>query len=349
MTALPSALTLRLGASNVYLLPSRHGFVAIDAGPDYEGAWESALAQMTAAAIDPRDVRLVLVTHGHPDHCALATRWQSEVGAAVWVAGADAGKLRAGGRDPGVLRDRALDFLQNSGVPPEMVASARTTPSPQIRGRPGANANAIEVQRRLLNLRSIAPEHGEWPGPLRPTAAEPVRLIEDGETIEFGDLQLLAIVCPGHTPASTVFLNRETREIYTGDHVLERIAPTPGIHFDVAGNRLRSLPQYLRSLQSVLPIAPSRVLPGHGDPFTDLGGAVQRTTALFEQRANRVLRRLREAPASGYALALQLFPHLRPAATWVVMAEIIGLLDLLEERGQVSRTPGEPIEFKAVV
>ncbi|MHB8577753.1 MAG: hypothetical protein ACYDCQ_20775, partial [Dehalococcoidia bacterium] len=89
------------------------------------------------------------------------------------------------------------------------------------------------------------------------------------------------------------------------------------------------------------------VLPGHGEPFTDLAGAFDRIIAVFYQRANRLRRRLSDGPANAWELALRLYPHLRPSAAWIVMAEIIGLLDLLEERGQVRRMSDPPVVFEA--
>jgi glyoxylase-like metal-dependent hydrolase (beta-lactamase superfamily II) len=335
--------TIRLGASNVYLLPAGGEYLAIDAGPDYAGAWESAVGQMGEAGIPARSVARVLVTHGHPDHCALASYWQDRAGSQVWIAAGDLDKLAGGGRDTLSVRDRSLDFLASNGVPAELIAGARRGPSEQERR--GKRSGGVD---RLRNLRSVAPEHGEWPEPLRATPAVADRIIDAAQTIALGDRHLQPFLCPGHTPASTVFLDDATGDLYTGDHVLERIAPTPGIHFDQAGERIRSLPQYLRSLVAVRLLAPHRVLPGHGEPFTDLAGAVDRTTGIFVQRATRLLRRLRESPASAWELALRLYPHLRPAATWVVMAEIIGLLDLLEERGQIRLLAGEVKRFEAI-
>src|SRR4051812_28357246 len=91
--------TLRLGANNVYLLDTGESLVSIDAGPDYEGAWQEALAQLEAAGATPQDVGAVLVTHSHLDHCALASTWQREAGAETWVTEGDAANMRTGGRD----------------------------------------------------------------------------------------------------------------------------------------------------------------------------------------------------------------------------------------------------------
>ncbi len=342
MRRVPGPITLRLGASNVYLLPTGSEHVAVDAGPDYAGAWEGAAAQMKASRVAPTDVHAVLVTHGHPDHCALAASWQREAGSHVWVAAGDRAKMRSGGRDPAPVRELALDFLAANGMPEELIGGARARPTNRAYG-----GRSDAGEGRLHNLRSIAPEHGEWPAPLRATPAEPDRLIDAGEMISLGALRLQPLLCPGHTPASTVFLDDATGDLYTGDHVLERIAPTPGIHFDEAGQRIRSLPQYLDSLARVRTLAPRRVLPGHGEPFSDLAGAVDRITGIFNQRARRLLRRLAGRPAGAWELALLLYPHLRPGAAWVVMAEITGLLDLLEQRGLVQAIDGDTRRFAA--
>src|SRR5438270_7578302 len=111
----------------------------------------------------PDAVGAVFVTHGHVDHCTLASEWQ-RAGAEVWIAGDDAARLAAGGRDPGDNRRLALDFLAANGVPKELVSAARTggrRPS-VYRGTRMGRANA-EDAGRLGNLRSISADHGEWP------------------------------------------------------------------------------------------------------------------------------------------------------------------------------------------
>jgi glyoxylase-like metal-dependent hydrolase (beta-lactamase superfamily II) len=332
---------LRLGASNVYLLDAGDALVAVDAGPDYEGAWESALAQLAEAGLQPGDVKQVLVTHGHVDHCGLASRWQQEAGARVWIAAEDAERLRHGGRDASRARDHALRFLAACGVPAALIESrpgrSRQSPAP---------SEAEHGGRRLANLRSVAPEHGEWPAPLRATPAEPDGLIDTARPLEIGTLRLRPMLCPGHTPGSVLVFDEASGDLYTGDHVLERIAPTPGIQFDEHGGRIRSLPLYLRSLQAVRELQPRRVLPGHGEPFVDLAGAVDRVTRTFEQHAARLLRRLQQGPDTPWGLVSRLYPHLRPEAAWLVLAEVVGLLDLLEERRQVQLEAERPRTYR---
>jgi hypothetical protein len=123
---------------------------------------------------------------------------------------------------------------------------------------------------------------------------------------------------------------------------LPGIVPTPGIQFDEERRR-PSLPAYLRSLDMTsversgsggrLSALHLCAYPGHGEPIADLQKAASWTVRTIEQRARRLLSRLRSGPGSAYAIARRVYPrldhrHLRP-----VMAETLGLLDLLAERG----------------
>ena len=51
-------LPIALGANWIYALPAadpaRDGVLLVDAGPDYDGAWEALTAQLQAAGLTPR-------------------------------------------------------------------------------------------------------------------------------------------------------------------------------------------------------------------------------------------------------------------------------------------------------
>jgi glyoxylase-like metal-dependent hydrolase (beta-lactamase superfamily II) len=111
-------------------------------------------------------------------------------------------------------------------------------------------------------------------------------------------------------------------------------------------HRFRALPHYLASLAETLKLMPLRVLPGHGEPFTDLAGVTDRIVGVYEQRAARLLRRLGDRPATAWELAWRLYPHLRLAALWLILSEIVGLLDLLEDRGLARLLPGVLLRYE---
>jgi glyoxylase-like metal-dependent hydrolase (beta-lactamase superfamily II) len=113
------------------------------------------------------------------------------------------------------------------------------------------------------------------------------------------------------------------------------MAPTSGIQLE-DGRRRPSLPRYLDSLHRARRLAGevTAVYPGHGGPIADLAEAVDWAIRLLEQRARRLSVRLQAGPGSAFEIAVRMFAHLEPPRLRPVIAETIGLLDLLAERGQ---------------
>jgi glyoxylase-like metal-dependent hydrolase (beta-lactamase superfamily II) len=318
-------LRLVLGTNNVYVLSAPDGVTLIDAGPDYDGAWEELLAQLDANGIAPDTVRTVLLTHAHLDHAGLAARWQS-LGARILIGRADAPALAmdVAARD----HERALarrELIRN-GLPADALS---TRPSGvEDPGRPAFGSE----------------RYTRWPSALRMTTLHPDCLLDDGDVPGSDAGSLRVVAAPGHTPGTLLVLDEATGALFTGDHLLPRMAPTSGIQFE-RGRRRPSLPAYLHSLRATLRLADrvTTVYPGHGEPFDDLAEAVEWTVRLLEQRARRTLHRLHDGPATAYEVALRMFPHLGPRHLRPVMAETIGLLDLLAERGLAAARDADPI------
>ncbi|MGC9335508.1 MAG: MBL fold metallo-hydrolase [Anaerolineae bacterium] len=67
--------------TNCYLLQGAQGTVLIDPGPP--GATATVIARAKHAGVQPGDIRLIFVTHGHLDHYGAAAEVQSWCGAPV--------------------------------------------------------------------------------------------------------------------------------------------------------------------------------------------------------------------------------------------------------------------------
>jgi hydroxyacylglutathione hydrolase len=72
---------IEVGETNCYLLQGARGTVLIDAGP--RGGAPKIVAGIGTAGIQPKDVRLILVTHGHLDHYGAANEVKAWCGAPV--------------------------------------------------------------------------------------------------------------------------------------------------------------------------------------------------------------------------------------------------------------------------
>ncbi|MFN8556340.1 MAG: MBL fold metallo-hydrolase [Dehalococcoidia bacterium] len=312
-------MRLRLGASNVYALRGPAGVTLIDAGPDYDGAWDDLIDQLARRGITPRDVRAVVLTHHHGDHAGLAARWQA-TGAVLCAGQGDEPYLAMDSPARLEARERVVAALIEHGAPEAVARTAL-----ERAGRGGGNSDGF----------------GGWPGPLRMTPVIPDRLLRDGDSVDGGALDGRVIACPGHTPGAIVVCDRRGGALYTGDHLLPRKVATAGIQFGADG-RLRSLPRFYRSLRRLDDPAYEGVwaYPGHGAIIADVRAEARWSRRHIERRARRLHGRLAAGPSTAFDLSLAIFPRLQPEHTLAVLAETMGLLDLLVDNGYARPAPG---------
>lgn len=327
-------ITIPMDYNVVYALAGDGGVVLIDSGPDFEGAWEELTGALRREGFAPSDVRAVVLTHHHVDHASLARRWQDEVGAEILAARGEERPLIMGS---GFARSQSAvlaGFLIEQGVPREQLEAL----GPAVYLSPAFMRQDDDAG----DPQQIAAEHGSgrrrppsWRTPLRMTPVTPDTLLDDGATFERCGVELRTIICPGHTPSNAVFYHEPTASMFSGDHILARITPNPGIHFPdgTAEGRLRSLPAYLRSLEKVRGLPARRILPGHGESMDDLPAAIDRILLHHTKRAERIAAFLGERPHTGFEMVLRLFPHIGMRRIRQTMAETVGHLDALVEEG----------------
>ncbi len=318
-----NVLSIALGANWIYALPSSQGVLLIDAGPDYEGAWDVLAAQLHAAGLDVSDVRTVLITHAHIDHCGLARRWQ-QTGAEVAASADEVDRFLLGDRVVRFQSDLVFRFFLEAGVPAQRLERF-------------LRAQAAREERLT---KGQTPTRERWPGFLRGAPFSPDRRLHDGDVVRLGERALTFLSAPGHTPGNAVYLEEASGCLFSGDQLLPRITPNPGIHFLADRSRFRSLPAYTRSLQRIAAHRPRHLYPGHGGPNEDAPAAIARTLDHHAKRQGRVLRFLRDGPLTPYELLCKFFPHLPDGRLWQAMAEVVGHIDALAERGDIVEEEG---------
>lgn len=307
-----------LGDNNLWPLPldasEGGGLLLVDAGidfdlPDGSSTWDSLTVQAGAFGFAPEDVRVVIVTHEHIDHAAFASRWAA-LGATV-VCGRDAIPALALGRESNeVQREPRFAELRRQGAPDALVEG--------FRGMRGTRALRWDAAPASV---LVAAED-------RPTFR-----LEGGRTLR-------VVPAPGHTPGNLVAFIEETRELFSGDTVLPTTIPTPGLHFpgairgDADAPRWPSLPPFLRSVATIRTLDVQRVYPGHGEVIEEPAVYLDRFENHHARRGAKVRAYLAEHPhVTAFEVVKGIFPRLPDARLGQAMTEVLGHLDLLEERG----------------
>jgi glyoxylase-like metal-dependent hydrolase (beta-lactamase superfamily II) len=115
----PHVFQVRLAISNTFIVQHERT-ILVDAGQP--GNARTILGRLERQGIEPREVSLILLTHGHIDHYGSAAELRELTGAPIAVHPADADNLRAGRNPPlhpACLLGHAMrPVFQNLQVPP---------------------------------------------------------------------------------------------------------------------------------------------------------------------------------------------------------------------------------------
>ena len=291
-----------VGPVNVYLI-KEEPLTLIDTGPKTKEALEALREGLRRERVRPADIRRVVLTHAHEDHCGLAKQLRDEAkDAEVLVHGWETGH-RAGRLEYAEHRD----LLVRAGVPEDEIAAMR-------RMYEGVRAYADALEDH---------EHAE--------------LTDDAE-IEFERGSLRVVHTPGHTPGSCSFLREADRTVIAGDCVLKRITPNPVLSPDPVDptRRFRSLAEYLVSLARLRSLSPTLVHGGHGEPVTDYEELFNRYLRAINDRQAEVIRLVPKAGATAWDVACELFPGAGDVHRFLATSEAVAHLDLAHSEGKLA-------------
>ncbi len=291
-----------VGPVNCYLI-AEEPLTLIDTGPKTKEAIEALREGLRRARVRVSDIKRIVLTHAHEDHCGLAKQLRDEAKEAQvfvhgWETGHRAGRLEYG-------ETRAL--LERAGVPAEELAEMR---------------RMYEGVRRFADALEDH-EHAE---------------LVDDEEIKFERGSLRVVHTPGHTPGSCSFLREADRTVIAGDCVLKRITPNPVVSPDPVdpARRFRSLAEYLVSLARLRSLHPTLVYGGHGDAVEDYEELFNRYLRAINERQSEVVRLIPKNGATAWDIARQLFPGSTDVHRFLAVSESIAHLDLAHSENRLA-------------
>jgi glyoxylase-like metal-dependent hydrolase (beta-lactamase superfamily II) len=293
-----------IGSVNLWLLRG-DPLTLVDTGPATDEGFPALEQQLAEHGVAVEEIDLVLITHHHLDHSALAGRIREQSGAQLAAHKGTARWLREYDQRAADERAFTLALMAAHGVPEELIGE--TEPFFDYIARAG---NAFEVDRVLV----------------------------DGDRIRAGGRTLRVVFRPGHSATDTLFVDDLAREAFVGDHLLAKI--TSGAELvptELPGDeRRRALLEYLGNLRATAAMDLEVCYPGHGPIIHDHRSLIEDRMAFHSDRLDRIAEHVEAGCATAFDIARRLWSE-ETAETQPVLTvwEVLGHLDILVNRGTV--------------
>jgi glyoxylase-like metal-dependent hydrolase (beta-lactamase superfamily II) len=287
-----------VGPINIYLIID-DPLTLVDTGPKTEEAVTALRDQLRKLGYISSDLRRIILTHTHEDHCGLAGMLQRESGAPVHVHEWESQNIS---QDRQTRVDRRL--LGRAGVPPEELE---------------------RMAARYQLVRSYA------------DAVEEVKPYKDQEEFVFASGSWRVIHTPGHTPGSCCLLRESNRLMLTGDTILKTITPNPVLNPDPidSNRRFPSLGEYLVSLARIRSLAPTLLKTSHGLDVTDYEEHFHRLVRHIHERQAKVVSLVPNPGVTAWEMSILMFPRVDAIHRFLAVSEAVAHLDLAVADGKL--------------
>lgn len=292
-----------LKSVNFFLLKERGTLYLIDAGMNDEACWNALLHTLEVNDLSLGDLTGIILTHHHIDHIGLVDRIVSHHPIPVFVHKEAILRLK---RDPAFLEKRAVFFetlYKEMGCGEAGERQARFV------------REAIEKNKDNALKASLT-------------------LIEDDVLTS---LPLRVIETPGHAPDQLAFYDEKRGWLFGGDLLIGHISSNALVEPDSSGNRMLTLVQHRNSMKKCLDLNMNIVFSGHGTLIESGESLIQNRLSRIDKKAGKFVSFIESGSATAAEIALRYYKNVYYDQFSLVMSEVIGHLDYLENRGRVAK------------
>lgn|SRR5699024_6862760 len=298
-----------LKSYNFYLVQYEDVLFLVDAGEDTEDCWNYFNRTLRKNNLKISDLDAIILTHNHVDHIGLVNRIRTHHSLDVFAHPDAFVRLK---RDQSFLEERVAFF--NS-----------------LYKQMGSGDEAV---KQIKNMRSAITRNKSQKidGEIKP--------IREGDKL-FG-FQVIEVF--GHAPDHIALFHEASGMLLSGDHVIKNMSTNALVELGTDGNRTQSLVLYEYALKKIAHLPLQVIYPGHGDIIDAPQEAVFKNMERIQKKADRLMSHLNERQTAAQ-LAQKIYKDKYKTLFPLVMSEIIGQLDRLENLRKVTKSKHEDVFY----
>lgn len=168
---------------------------------------------------------------------------------------------------------------------------------------------------------------------------QPDLVLNDGERVEFGDIEIEVLATPGHTINHLTFALLNETALFSGDHVMgwstSIVTPPDG-----------AMQPYLHSLEKLITRDDQVYYPGHGEAVRNPSRFVPQLLAHRRLRETSILEAVREGVETIPDLVAKIYRGLDPRLHGAAGLSVFAHLEDLVSRGLVKAEPALALTAK---
>jgi endoribonuclease LACTB2 len=154
-------------------------------------------------------------------------------------------------------------------------------------------------------------------------------LVKDGAVLDIGGVHLEVIYTPGHSPTSICIYMKESKVLFTGDHIL-------GMGTTVVYAPDGDMADYVESLKKLLKYDIRLICPGHGPPIHEPQRKINELIAHRQERERQVLSSLRQGKKTVTGLVAEIYPELDKRLLELAQRQVLAHLKKLVRENKVA-------------
>ncbi|MDY6856834.1 MAG: MBL fold metallo-hydrolase [Thermodesulfobacteriota bacterium] len=289
------------GPCNCYLLEDKN-LTLIDTGPYSNKSLEYLIKKLGKIGYSLKDIKKIIITHGHADHFGLASIIQRASNADVMAHKREVSRIEDPLNSLDFRLNWVLEFLKSYGSPPSILEEIKKSFSDGVKF-----SKSVKITKPL----------------------------EHGDKLDLKKFDIEIIHSPGHTIGMICLYDRKNKLLFSGDHIIEHITPVPFLQPNDNGSneRFESLSHYLNSLKMIRELDVDYVLPAHGSTFTDLKNWIDDVFKFHEIRKTDMAKIIADGEKSAYEVCTEYFNELSGYDVICGISEVVNHIDMLNQEG----------------